>query len=285
MALLNGRCRVPSWLLAVGLSVVSGCSETGGQGAAGDVPCTPFGDTFPAPIALGTVLGIGRHADGTVYVLDETSTGYRAFVSGYGLAFSDPVTLYRKEISGSGSGARDAGHWYVVTVLDPGAPFALKVDDTSGALRMGVVRGTFSDRDFVIGETGDVLTVQTAEEIAGLAVRDLPDGDVVEYGAALPDGRDLAVIRPAHDWSYEDFRLFLGDNKQMVERPVLSVDRARDGGTTTIVFTLDGARATAYFPAPISGAGASLTTTGATVPLTIAPAGSAPVTLTYLCLP
>ena len=149
---------------------------------------------------------------------------------------------------------------------------------------MGVVRGAFADRDFAIGETGDVLTVMTAEEIAGMPVFDLPDGLIVEYSAHLPDGQALMVTRPGHDWAYEDFRLFLGTNVQMVERSVLSVDRAKDGGTTTIVFTLDGARATAYFPAPSADAGASLTTAGATVSLTIGPAGIAPVTLAYLCL-
>ena len=65
---------------------------------------------------------------------------------------------------------------------------------------------------------------------------------------------------------------------------MLSVDRARDGGTTTIGFTLDGARATAYFPAPSSGAEASLTTPGATISLTIGATSSVPATLTYLCL-
>ena len=102
--------------------------------------------------------GIGKHADGTIYVVDESRTGYRAFVSAYGTTFSDPVTLQRKEVSGSGLGAQGAGRWYVVSVLEPSAPFVLKVDDISGALRMGVVRGTFADCDFVIGETGDVLT-------------------------------------------------------------------------------------------------------------------------------
>ncbi len=284
MASLMGWWQVPAWLLAVGLTVASGCSETGETGATGDVPCTPLAAAPAAPIALDTVLGIGKHADGTIYVLDQTSTGTRAFVSAYGATFSDPVTLHRKEVSGSGSGARDAGTWYVVTVLEPSAPFVLKVDDTSGVLRMGVVRGTFADRDFAIGETGDVLTVLTAESIAGIAAFDLPEGPVIEYWAQLPDGRALMVTRPGHDWDYEDFRLFLGTTERLVERSVLSVDRARDGGTTTILFTLDGAPATAYFPAPISDAGASLTTAGATVSLSIGPTASVPSTLTYLCL-
>jgi hypothetical protein len=278
------RWQVHAGLVVIGVIVATGCSETGSQGAPGDVPCMPFADQPAAPIALGTVLGIGRHVDGTIYVLDETSTGYRAFVSADGLTLSDPLTLNRKEVSGSGSGAEGAGRWYVVSVLDPSTPFVLKVDDASGAPRMGVVRGTFADRDFVIGETGDVLTVMTPDAIAGISVFDLPDGLTVEYQATLPDGRALVVTRPGHDWDYNDFRLFLADADQMVERPVLSVDRARDGGTTTIVFTLDGARATANFPAPNAGAEATLTTPGATVPLIIGPNGFAPTTPSYLCL-
>jgi hypothetical protein len=269
----------------LGLALAGACSDTGAEGAAGDVPCTPLATTPPAPIALGTVLGIGRHADGTIYVLDETSAGYRVFASSFGARLSDPVTLDRKAVSGSGSGAAGAGHWYVVSVLDPAAPFMLKVDDTSGTLQMGVVRGNFTGRDFVIGETGDVLTVMGPEAIAGISVFDLAEGAYVEYWAHLGDGRTMVVTRPSQDWDYEDFRVFLGTDLQMLERPVRSVQRARDGGTTTIVFTLDGAPATAFFPAPTSGAEATLTVAGAAVTLTTEPATSALSSFTYLCLP
>ena len=65
-----------------------------------------------------------------------------------------------------------------------------------------------------------------------------------------------------------------------------NVTRYKDGGTTYIVFDLDGAQATAYFPVVLSDAGpnppsATLTVAGVTTSLTrqvTAPAA------TYLCL-
>src|SRR3954452_22108337 len=98
--------QVHARLLVVAVMVATGCSEPGSEGAPGDVPCTPLAAEPAQPIALGTVLAIGRHADATIYVLDETSTGYRVFASAFGLRFSDPLTLRRKEISGSGSGVQ-----------------------------------------------------------------------------------------------------------------------------------------------------------------------------------
>jgi hypothetical protein len=277
MASLERWWQARAWLW-VGLALAGGCSEAG-SATSGDLPCAPLLASAPRQIALATVLGIGRHADGTLYVLDQDDTGTRVFVS-------EGAKLKRKEVSGSGSGHLDSGDWYVASVLDPSAPFILKVDDTNGARQMGVVRGAFTDRDFTIGQTGDVLEVQGAATLDGLIVLDLPDGVYVEYWAHLPDGRTLVVLRPDHDWGYDDFRLFLGTDDQMRERPVLSVQRARDGGTTTIVFTLDGARATAFFPSSLSGVSeASLTVANATPDvLTTEPAGSAPTEAAYFCL-
>jgi hypothetical protein len=150
---------------------------------------------------------------------------------------------------------------------------------------MGVVRGTFTDRDFVIGQQGDVLQVVGADAIASLAIKDLPRTIYVEYFAHLPDARELVVTRPENDWMYSDFRLFLGTSDRMVERRVKDVSRARDGGTTSIVFVLDGDEATAFFPSPTdtAGAAATLTEGGQTLALATEAAGTAPVGFMFLC--
>src|SRR5204863_2322230 len=62
------------------------------------------------------------------------------------------------------------------------------------------------------------------------------------------DSRRVLVVRPSDDWTYEDFRVFLGTPKNMLEREVQNVWRARDGGSTTIEFTLDAKPATLGFP-------------------------------------
>jgi len=260
------------WLL---VAVVTGC----GNGTSEDRSCTPLASEPAQEIFLSTVLGIGRHADGTLYLLDQRGPGdYRAFVS-------QGASLGRRSISGIGTGQEAAGTWYVVTIEDPDAPFTLKVDDTSGALRMGVVRGVFADRDFVIGEMGDVLEVQSTDAITGMTVLDVPGGAVVEYFAHLPDGRALVVTRPSADWSYGDFRLFVGTAERMIQQPVASVQRARDGGTTWIQFTLDGTTAIAFFPSPLlEGGYPTLDVGGDSLTLALEPAGTSPTNFSFLCL-
>jgi hypothetical protein len=269
-------------LLGVALAAACGTPDAADGG---DVSCAPLATTPAAPIALGTVLGIGRDdADGTVYVMDEVSTGYRVFVS------DGAGNLARKLITGSGSGGQGTAAWYVVTVSDPTSPFMLKVDGTSGAMRIGIVHGVASERDFTVGQTGDLLTVEDAAAIAGMTALDLPGTVTLEYWATLPDGRTLVVSRPEQNWSYSDFRLFLGTPDRMLEHPVSSVVRARDGGTTTIGFTVDGGAATAFFPSPLADdATATLTLDGATLPLTVvdlavADPVTSPADFAYLCL-
>jgi hypothetical protein len=64
---------------------------------------------------------------------------------------------------------------------------------------------------------------------------------------ALADGNVMVVTRPRDDWSYADFRLFLGPMGAVAERRVGNVTGARDGGSTTITFDLDGTSAVARF--------------------------------------
>jgi hypothetical protein len=135
-----------------------------------------------------------------------------------------------------------------------------------------------------VGQTGIVLEVEDAGAISGWPVLDLPASVHVEYGATLPDGRSLVVTCPDHDWDYSDFRVFLGTSTGMIERPVSSVQRARDGGTTTIVFKADGTTATALFPSSLTAdALPTLTTAGTTVVLTLME-NSLPSSFAYLCL-
>src|SRR5690606_36515149 len=100
-------------------------------------PCSPL-DPTDEPIALANGLGAGRHADGTLYVLDDGRPDYRAFVSQDGV-------LQRKLVAGTGSYGDD---WIVATVRDPAAPFSLKIERSGGvAKRMGVLRGELQEKD------------------------------------------------------------------------------------------------------------------------------------------
>jgi len=138
-------------------------------------------------------------------------------------------------------------------------------------------------RDFDVGVEGETLGVRERGAVAGLAVRNLA-GDVhTEYLAKLQDGQRLVVVRPEDDWQYLDFRLFLGTPERMEERTVLNVTRGRDGGTTTIWFTLDGLDAVAYFPTAFRPDETATLTAGSLVlPMTVE-TGQAPEGLQFFC--
>jgi hypothetical protein len=194
--------------------------------------------------------------------------------------------LVRQRIAGSGSGP----DFYVFDVSDHDPAFVLQIDiPAGGTLRMGVLNGTLKDsKTIVIGQQGEELTVLPAGAIAGMPVRNLPGDVVVEYAAALPDGEVMVVTRPRDDWSYTDFRLFLGTMGAVTERKVSNVVRAKDGGSTTITFDLDGTSAVASFPVLFADGGfvpgpATLTAGPNTTSLTLH--GGAPAGAAYLCLP
>jgi hypothetical protein len=95
----------------------------------------------------------------------------------------------------------------------------------------------------------------------------------IEYLARTEQDELLLVVRPAEDWSYDDFRLFLGPLEHMRERDVQQVRRQRDGGTTNILFELGGKTADAFFPVQfVDGrfepGPATLTVDGEAAPLT-----------------
>lgn len=238
-------------------------------------PCDPLA-AAQQPITLGMLIGAGVHADGTIYLLDKPGTEYRVFV-GSGL------DVRRKRVAGSSEFAIPGGRAVTVPVTEADPPFRLKVETTGDTIRMGVLRGMTNVRDFVIGQDGDLLTTLPLADVQALKLHNLGGGVFVEYAADSPDGRRLVVTRPEDDWSYEDFRLFLGPPERVEERKVDSVTRARDGGTTTIRFQLDGAAAEAFFPTPQNVTEpATLKHGGQTFTLTVT-RGTPPTGLQFLC--
>jgi len=255
-------------------SLDAGVDETGADVRAA---CDPFA-ARPLPIALGTVIAVGQSSAGLFYAVDQFDSSQRVFVS------DASGTLVRQRIAGSGTGP----DFYVFDISDHDPAFVLQIDiSASGTMRMGVFNGTLTDRKtFVIGEQGEELTVLPVGAVAGMPVHNLSGDVVVEYAAALADGDVMVVTRPRDDWSYEDFRLFLGPMGAVAERSVGNVVRGKDGGSTTITFDLDGSSAVASFPVVFADGGsapglATLTVGGTTTSLTRQ--GAQPAGATYLC--
>jgi hypothetical protein len=243
--------------------------------------CDPLAPAYKA-VALADILGIGKSADGTIYVVDQSGSTQRVFVS------DASGTLVRQHTNGGGSEGNESGIQYIFTVTDPASPFVLEVYvPKSGAIRMGVLQGTLPDRkSFVIGQEGEELTVLASSAIANMPLRNFPGTTVAEYIATLPDGQLMLVTRPLDDVSYTDFRVFLGPVGAVAERKVSQVSRALDGGSTHVIFDLDGAQADAYFRIVVVDASfapgpATLTVGGVTTPLT---RQSTLPAATYVCL-
>ncbi|HJX66837.1 MAG TPA: kelch repeat-containing protein [Polyangia bacterium] len=259
--------------------------EAGPQTSSDSASCDPFQPPTKS-ITLTNVLGIGRDTDGTLYVVDQPQAGgERVFVlSG--------TTLQRQRIAGSGTETAGGGVMlYSFTITDHTPPFMLKLEtDASGPTAMGVLQEPPPDiRTFTIGQQGSVLTLVPASQVAALPVADIPAETFIEYNATLPDGRALLVVRPRDDWTYQDFRVFFGAPGHMAERSVSQVVRYKDGGSTTINFTIDGVAAIASFPVQLSPGGlvigpATLTIGAASFPLTLGPTASPPSGDSYFCL-
>jgi hypothetical protein len=254
-------------------------------GAGGPVSCNPF-QPPTKPITLTNVIGAGYDTDLTLYVVDQPQPGgERVFVS------SGRERVQRLRIDGSGTESSGNGVVsYDFTITDHTPPFMLKLEtDASGPTAMGVLQNPPLDiKTFTIGQQGSVLTLVPATQIASLPVANIPAQTFIEYNATLSDGRALLVVRPFDDWTYQDFRVFFGAPDHMAERSVDQVVRYKDGGSTTINFTIDGAAAVASFPVQLSPGGlvigpATLTIGTTSFPLTLGPTDSPPSGDSYFC--
>lgn len=231
--------------------VIAGCSQSSGSSsgatagdggaASGDAAstgphaCDPL-NAPSTPLALANLLGAGRHADGTYYVVDDGGRDHqRAFVS-------SGTVLQRYIVAGSG----EAGGALTLSLTDP--EVTIRIDDPGPhPTRMAVFRGKLGDKTFDPSTQGDALELVGLDALSGMTPMNVPDNVTIEYNASLADGRRFFVTRPKVDWAYEDFHVFFGTPGDMRERPLV---RASRGSTTYITFAVDGKNYDAVIPAP-----------------------------------
>lgn len=246
--------------LCIVIALASACSAD----ARAPEACNPFG-AMPEPVALDDVLAVGRDSDGALYVVDVSNREARAF-SG------SAMSLIRNRVVGSFESFSGGVHSHGVTVEVLPRPYVLIIEQDGDETRMA--RTFMLDRTATIATLpqSEVLDVIDVEAIENAELRNLPGDVTTEYFARAPSGELLLVVRPVDFESYEDFRLFYGEPDALFERELLSVTRARDGGSTTLVFVLDGAEVAASFPIEHDGTqfvpgDASLEQAGEVVPL------------------
>jgi hypothetical protein len=236
---MTGRVfRVAVIALMVTAGCVSGAQTTDGGKTTG--PCDPLAP-HELPLTLGTVLGVGRDAQGTVYLADEVAATYtdRVFVS-------SGQTLWRKRVLGTGASNLGTEVDYGLSYEDGSISQDLLVQIRDGATS-GMALAPAGSRATV----GDPAVTENLEVLAPSAIdsmtlRNLPGEVTIEYVADVDDGHVIVVTRPTDDWTYDDFRVFYGTPDALVERAVLQVDRTK-GNATTIDFRLGSAVAHATF--------------------------------------
>lgn len=149
-----------------------------------------------------------------------------AFLRGDGF-FGDGELLFSEDgtkfyaLKMDGAGTSLAG-----IVVEADLSFTSPRQEISGKLfyksDIGVV---VYDEDFYTREEGEEFEVE---------VIPLPLARRAEYLFRKKDGALIYVSSDKYNYSYESFKLFVGDGKTMREIPVQDVCRYRDGGTTYV---------------------------------------------------
>jgi hypothetical protein len=203
------------------------------------VACDPLAP-HELPITLGTLLGAGKDAGGTVYMADhvESKSLDRVFVS-----MGD--TLWRKRVNGSGQSGGGADVDYNFSFDDGAQRTTLMIQRRGGNVTAMALGG---DPKGFIGDSGapGALTLVDAAAVAALKLRNLPGEVTIEYVADVENGNVILVTHPRDDYDYTDFRLFYGPQAALVEYPVIDVVRSR-GSDTTIHFSIGATQLAAHF--------------------------------------
>lgn len=261
--------------LCAGAFACDGSSEPGSSGPA-ERPCNPL-TTTEQPVELATILGVGRDAGGTLYVVDRVDSTFRVFTT-------VGQVLARREVSGSGFNPGPP-ETIDLRCTDERGVFALGIErSAAGATRMGFFRGELATKGLAIGAQGDVLEVLAPSAIAGYAVRNVAGDVEIAYDATAPDGRRILVTHPKVDAKVTDYRVFFGSPPSMIERRLISF---QPGGSSYVTFDDGGVERTAVFPSgpnTSSGRAPRLIDAQGTVPLSPGSRDPGPPgALSFLC--
>jgi hypothetical protein len=230
---MPSKSSVLTLLLLSSAFVGAGC-----EGSRDPVACDPLA-SYENPTKLYTVLAAGKHTDGTVYVIDDAGKDQlRLFVSQSGV-------LVRQRVGGSGRSA----NFISVTLTNPQLVVTAELSNEK-VQRMAVVRGAITGKSINFDLEGDLLTTVGDDDAKKMSVRNLPGTILLEHFGVSADGQNIVATRPQDDWTYEDFKVYMGRPPALLERKVRSVRR---GSYTDVYFDVDGIEAKAHFPSSLGG--------------------------------
>jgi hypothetical protein len=243
-----------AWMVL--LLTVAACSSSssggngGAAGAGGGAGATASGDGCTTPVirprATGpacdplapssaartidakTVVGAGRAADGTTYVLtEETASGA---VDLYVSTPSCPL-LVERHPNGTGSMPGLVVASYVDT---QGTLVTVQAQDDAAGKKMGVAHGPIAGKTFDIGTTGEALTLVDAA-VATAQPAEVDTTYMTRLSATAPDGRIVVLVAPTYASGYSEFRLFFGPKAAVAERTLTMVTQSKGIPSTWLV--------------------------------------------------
>lgn len=209
---------VAAWALPIGA-----CGATPGTLNA----CDPLATIPSQPEVLTDVVGAGRDANDTLYVLVRDDGWYL----GMRLYISSGDTL--QEIVGFGERAET--FTFLVFTRDQ-KTLTIGLDTSEPTPRLGLAEALFHPRD--IGDVvsaGEMLEPVDQATVHRQRVLGLPTDFVLQNAARTQDDHAVVVVRP--EGTYEGVRLFYGAGTELEEKAVQRVTLVQCG-TFKIDFTM-----------------------------------------------
>jgi hypothetical protein len=237
MRLAEGRFRTRSTPLALAFVVsLAACKASNLTPADGGPPvsetaCDPLA---PKPITLGTIVGVGQDAAGTLYV--DAANG--VFVSEAG-------RLIRQHVSGSGQSGATQFLFTFEPAGDDGSSARNLLVETSGSTAAAMALGPAGTRSFLGQSDAGVtaLTLVAASTVAGMAVVNTPNviayvGDVANGDVVLATDPLNSDSTPIDGGGVEDggLSIFYGPPGAMTQRTITAFGESLSGnGTLTFL--------------------------------------------------
>lgn len=259
-------------MLCVCLIILGGCSSSSDGSASSSSAahvCTPLAGSSD-PVELGTIVGAGRAADGTIYLVDRDAKRFvRVFIGSGKVLAQQP----------NAGAAESANNITIMVGTELAQTGVLWVDLANGtAAQMGYTAGAATTTK--AQTSGGELTLLAPGELTGLTAEN-PLPPSVVWDSVSDDGtKHIVVLQSAVDEN--ERTLFYGTADHMTEYAIVDESSGLSPQSSTeLTFDINGAKVVVSLAA--NGAG----TLGLPGQLTqnLHPAGATPTGqgLTYFC--
>lgn len=218
--------------------------------------CDPLSQPT-AELRIQPPVAVGMDENGVLFVMDRVGGDSRIFSS------DDGKTLVRLDAAAGGAEFLSDSLYYSFRSYYPDLAGIVRVARPSGPLEHIKPEGTefvlFRPPRRISGELrdaitqGDTLSVKSECEVTTYEVQNADVPARLEYSAVDDDNNLIAVATPI-DFEFDEyFYVFYGPPDRVLQRQPESFSRKKDGGSTTVRFSLDGGTAEVTFPVGCDG--------------------------------